>query len=225
MIPTAPRCRSPRRRSRRSCSPTRRIAAASSAPARVTLRDGSRLLARALTLGTADAAFDAQIAGQSLRVAVPADAVRRVVFTDGGRDAHDLADLPARTPPPPAANAALWGPHVAGASTVPGGYRLAAPARLEVALPPDAVVVVGRAVLDLPAGIATNRAAWAGCTLRIEGTPPVELTLDAAQPDAPFRVTVPANASELVFTLDPGPRGPVLDVVRIEDAVVLTGPP
>ena len=200
--------------------------AGSSDPARVTLRDGSRLFARALTLGTADAAFDARIAGQSLRVAVPADAVRRVVFTDGGRDAYDLADLPARIPPPPAASTALWGPHVAGASVVAGGYQLAAPARLAVALPPDAVVVVGRAVLDLPGDIATDRAAWAGCTLRIEGTPPVELALDAARPDAPFRVSVPAGTTELVFTLDPGPRGPVLDtvVLRIEDAVVLTGP-
>ena len=200
-------------------------AGAGAAPARVTLRDGSRLRARGLNLGTADASFDALVAGQALRVAVPAGAVRRVVFTNGGRDAHDLADLPARTPPPPAANQVLWGPHVAGASAVAGGYRLTAPARLEVQLPPAAVVVVGHAVLDLPAGLTADHAAWAGCTLRIEGTPPVELTLDAAQPDAPFRVTVPANTTELVFTLDPGPRGPVLDVVRIEDAVVLTGPP
>jgi len=194
------------------------------APARVTLRDGSRLRARALILGAGDAAFDAEVAGHPLRIAVPADAVRRVVFTAGGRDAHDLTDLAAQAPPPAAADAALWGPGVAGARAVPGGHRLAAPARLGVALPPGATFVVGRAVLDLPPGIPADRARWAGCTLRIGGAPAVELVLDAAHPEAPFRVAVSADATELVFTLDPGPHGPVLDVVRIEDALVLTGP-
>lgn len=195
------------------------------APARVALHDGSRLNARGLSLGAGDAVFDAEFAGQPLRIAVPAAAVRRVVFTAGGRDAQDLADLPARTPPPAPADAALWGPGVAGARAVSGGHRLVAPARLEVALPPGAVVVVGRAALDLPAGTPADRAAWAGCTLRIDGAPAAELALDAAYPAAPFRVEVPPGATEVVFTLDPGPRGPVLDTVRIEDAVVLTKNP
>ena len=200
-------------------------AAADAAPARVSLHDGSRLHAFALNLGGSTAAFDAHVAGKALKVEVPSAAVRRVVFTDGGRDAHDLADLPAQTTPPPAAADALWGPGIAGAIATPLGVRLTAPAQHIVLLPPGATHVVGRVVLDLPAGLPPERAAWAGCVLRIDGKSPVELDLSAAHAQATFRVSVPVGTTKLTFTLDPGPRGPVLDVVRIEDTLVLTATP
>ena len=73
--------------------------------------------------------------------------------------------------------------------------------------------------------MSSERAAWAGCVLRIDGAPPVELDLSAAHAQATFRVSVPVGTTKLTFTLDPGPRGPVLDVVRIEDTLVLTATP
>ena len=198
----------------------------SASRARVTLHDGTRLHAHGLSLSTSAASFDAQVAGQALQVQVPAAQVWRIAFTDAQRDVLDLAGLTTRITEPPAEQAALWGPGVVGASVTARGHRLAAPAQLAVTLPPGAAVVVGRAVLDLPADLPADlvapRAAWAGCTLRISGDPEVAIDLDASQPQASFRVAVPAGATELVFTLDPGPRGPVLDTVRIQDALVLT---
>ncbi len=209
------------------------VASSASAHARVALQDGSRLDTHNLTLGSTTLAFDATVGSRTFRVERPAPEVKRVLFTTHGRSAVDWVDLDRMVVEPHSGDAdakALWGPNTAGATSTAEGWTLSAPATLVLELPPKAQRVVGTMSLNLPPNITPERAAWAGCVLHVDiqssqgqTDEPWQATFDAQNPTVAFNLAVPDGAVLIRLTLDSGPRGPVLDTLKMEDGLVLVG--
>jgi hypothetical protein len=155
---------------------------------------------------------------------LPLEQVQRVDLTAGGYRLVDLTQLPREV---------VDGGETFGFAKPPrlsaGDLMLHAPVRLAIALPEGAVRFAATAVLDLT-GVPADRHDWASSQLTVQDAEQVPLApaqqIDAAHPTARFNL--PVSAGRLILDLDPSVNGPILDRVRLTDAVILlrrTAPP
>lgn len=183
---------------------------------RLSLRDGTRLHAGSFTVTddqitlTAAELFDQ-------RLTIPLDTADRVDTAASGAHIIDLAELPMTT---------IAGGRVFGVPMMPsvrdGVVRLHAPVVVEFALPPGAARIAMTAQLDIdyPSG-RRPVSRWPDLQLILstpsDRSPP--LRLNAEQPSTD--INQPITGGTLKIEVTPGLHGPVLDRLRLTDAVVL----
>ena len=187
----------------------------------VVLRDGSRLRVMELLI-TGDALrFDPVLAGgggDGDTVELPLGDVERVDFAASGVRLVDLTDRPMEV---------ISGGEALGLTLPPrverDGLHLHAPVTVRFELPPGARRMAMTATLDLPEGLPPERAAWADVAVRVEppGGAGDDVRLDAAERHGDLSVALPPDAASVDINVDPGRHGPVLDRVRLHDAVLL----
>lgn len=134
-----------------------------------------------------------------------------------------LADLPMKV---------TGGGTLLGLSAAPvarrGALELHAPVTLRVELPAGTTRLSAIAELALPADVSPAARAWADVNLSLKQgqTTLADLRLNSQQPmqaiNAPLEVGASGGAGgELFIVVDPGVNGPVLDRVRLREAMVL----
>ena len=193
----------------------------------VVLADGSRLRGRGLAI-TGDAVrFTPTLAAAAGPVELPLGTVRRVDFASSGVRLVDLADRPIYVVSGGEAFGLDLPPRVDG-STI----YLHAPVTVRFDLPAGARRLAYTAELDLPGDVPPERAAWAEVSVSVTGEAAegaagaagaeiAGVTLNAEQPVAESNLNLAADAAAVTLTVDPRRYGPVLDRVRLRDAVLL----
>lgn len=184
----------------------------------ITLADGTRLYASALTIESDTLAVTGVLPGRpQLLQNLPLEKVRRIDFATAGLRLVELADQPWRT---------LSGGEVFGRPIPPrlraGVLHLHAPVSLAFALPGGTRRFAARAALDLE-GVSASAAAWADLELIVRqgGREIARHHLTAENPAA--TLNLPTGPGELVIELDTAANGPILDRLRLSDAVILIG--
>src|SRR5690606_7073652 len=97
---------------------------------------------------------------------------------------------------------------------------LHAPMTVEYELPAGASRVAATVELALD-DVPVHARSWADCdvTVTAQGSAPQQIHLTAAQPKA--TINLPIDGAGLIIQLDAGAHGPMLDRVRLVDAMVL----
>ncbi len=189
----------------------------------VVLADGSRLRGMGLAITGDTVRFTPTLAAAAGPVELPLGAVRRVDFASSGVRLVDLADRPMHVVSGGEAFGLDLPPRVDG-STI----HLHAPVTVRFDLPAGARRLAYTAELDLPGDVPPERAAWAEVSVSASGeaadgagAASAGVTLDAGQPVAESNLDLAADAAAVTLTVDPRRYGPVLDRVRLHDAVLL----
>lgn len=194
-------------------NPSRRIAEPYH---RVTLADGTRIWADEMRLSSDTASWIATPPGASpLRVETPMAELARIDFRTGGMSLVDLTDLSLTVGP----DAGVFGLSIP--ARIEGrSIRAHAPATLTFDLPDGAARFAALAELDTVD--APDRIAdWADfqVVLLTDSTEVGRWHIDGTQPRAPMNSAVAGQV--LTIRLEPGVNGPILDRLRVSDAVVL----
>ena len=201
----------------------------------ITLRDGSRARIDGLSIRGDDVAFVPRLVDDLAPVELPLSQVTQIDFTASGLRLIELADQPRRV----TAGGEAFGlplPPVVDA----GQLRLHSPITLELDLPEGARRFAAEAELDLPADLPEDRRRFADLVLSVDeaNTPDADTAPDvtrspparrfhlhADQPAASINLPLPAGQTTLTLRVDPAANGPVLDRLRLRDAVLLIDAP
>lgn len=177
----------------------------------VWLTDGSRLLTESVGISGEKLTFTPAPAKRSVTVALTS--VDRIELASVNGRLIDLAELPRQV----TAGGAVFGlpvpPRVENTS-----LHLHAPVALRFDLPANSKRFAGSASIEL-AGDAER---WADLFLIVRAADR-ELArhrLHRGQPGAAINVELPENVDTLIIELDPGPNGPVLDRLKLRDAMI-----
>jgi len=182
------------------------------------LADGSRVYGRELALSGDVVSLRIALPGQvgaQRRLAV--DQVARLEFVTPGSRLVNLADLPRQVLADDQVFGRVVRPRAEGAT-----LHLHAPVQLEITLPAGAARVAALAELDIDeGGRALGTPEWADFNLIVRD--PTE-TLDTWHFDFDHQraeVNVEVRQTRLILKLDPAGNGPIMDRLRLVDAVVL----
>ncbi len=191
---------------------------------RLVLDDGSQVWARGLAWSDERVDFDLmeylRAGGGAIsdeRSLEPARVVR-IDLASGGSVLRDLSGLAFEVAGGGEALGVPYLPRVAG-----GELLLHAPVTLRFKLPESAKRVAGTVRLDLPGSLTEDRRALAHCVLIVRhgGSDEARFELTAEQSVARFNV--PIHTGRLEIEAAEGEYGPILDRLRLEDAVLLQG--
>ncbi|MCC6581621.1 MAG: hypothetical protein IT440_14410 [Phycisphaeraceae bacterium] len=184
----------------------------------VWLRDGSRLATAGFTLAEDQCQLLRPTLGHHDKLTLPVSIVHRIDLADPAYRLVDLADLP-RT--------CTGGGEVFGvpmpARSVGSTLLLHAPITLNLTLPAGAQRLTANARLDLDAALtpALRQAAGFDLIVQSDDRTPERFRLDAEHDAIPLNLLLPTGTSSITLRLDPGPNGPVLDRLRLTDALLL----
>lgn len=183
---------------------------------RVTLADGTRVWADEMRLSNETASWLATPPGASpARVETPIAELARIDFRTGGMGLVDLTELSLTVGPEKGVFGLSIPARIEGRS-----IRAHAPATLTFDLPDGAARFAALAELDTQD--APDRIAdWADfqVVLLTDSTEVGRWHIVGARPRAPMNCAVAGQA--LTIRLEPGVNGPILDRLRVSDAVVL----
>ncbi|MEO1236991.1 MAG: hypothetical protein AAFX76_09410 [Planctomycetota bacterium] len=193
----------------------------------VALADGTRVRATGVTVRGNELTLTPVLADAGRAVTIDRTQLRRVDFAAGGLRLVALGDQPMRTIDGGEAFGLTWPPERDAA-----GLRLHAPVTVEFDLPEGVRRFAATAELDPPAGVPAERAALADIDLWVGGeadggvdsTRP-DLHLDAGQPAGRVNLELDPGSASLRLRLDPAANGPVLDRLRLRQAVLLLDAP
>lgn len=199
----------------------------------ITLADGSRVRGTGVKILGSSLTFTPTLADVPQPVARPLAELRSLDFAASGYRLMELASLPM-----------VYETQTAfGLPVIPtlsdGALRLRSPTTVRFTLPAGVQGFSAQANLDLPQAVSAERAGWANVGLSVGwlesiGDDDASMTRWVLTPDqsavwinlSPLDT---ANASagprELVVDVDPAANGPVLDRIRITDAVLLVDQP
>ncbi len=182
----------------------------------VWLSDGSGVLANSIEVASDQLTLRLVPTTGQASVVLPLDAVDKIDLASEQGYLVDLADLPMRV---------VAGGDVFGMPVTPQYHGktvdMHAPTTVAFTLPEGASRVAANARIAVSDSAASQAHAWADfyVIVRINGREQSRLHLHAQQPSASFNV--PLEAGELTIELDPAANGPVMDRLRLADAVVL----
>ena len=194
---------------------------------RVTLRDGTVLMARGIVITSGELRFDAALPGRPMQpVALPLLEVARIELTAGGARLIDLGSLPREV---------TGGGEVFGLSMpprfAPASAQLHAPLTLRFELPPGASRFAVEATLPLGPGAPPRLLDHADLELvcRMDGGPTLERRrFNADQPNHTINLALPAAGDDvdrsLILELDPGVDGPIFDRLELSHPILLVAP-
>lgn len=193
---------------------------------RVTLRDGTVLLARGIVITADEARFDAALPGRPMReLALPLSAVARIELTAGGAQLLDLGSLPREV---------TGGGEVFGLSMLPrfapASAQLHAPLTLRFELPPGATRFAVDASLPTGPGAPPRLLDHADLELvfRLDGQTLERRRFNADEPRHTINLALPSPGADadrsLILELDPGADGPVFDRLELSHPVLLVAP-
>lgn len=193
----------------------------------VWLADGSRLFVTRIEIDGERVNLEVSLLDQApRRVAMSIDQIERIDFTASGWWLVDLVDLPFQVldggevfylpMPPRVEGRTLW---------------MHAPVRVVYALPDSVVQFSATAELAVDDQVPTKQLDWADFELIVRGGGS-ESEAEGESGGGQWRhrihagqrrveVNVPVAASSLTIELDPGVNGPILDRLRLRDAVLL----
>jgi hypothetical protein len=177
----------------------------------VVLRDGTRLTCGEPTIASDMLTATAALTGKALTL--PLAGVDRIELASPRGRLMDLAELPMKV----TAGGEVFG--LPMAPRVEGHVlRLHAPVTVELELPPGAVRLAAVAELDAD-GKAADDSSWASYFVHLKAAD--ALGRHAIHADQPrIHINVPISGRTLTITLDPGANGPVMDRLRLREAVV-----
>lgn len=183
---------------------------------RVTLADGTRVWADEMRLSNDTASWLATPPGASpVRVETPVAELARIDFRTGGMSLIDLIELSLTVGP----DTGVFGLSIP--ARVEGrAVRAHAPAALTFDLPEGAARFAALAELDT-ADAPDKIVDWADFHIVIlsDSTEVGRWHIDGTEPRA--LINAPVTGRELTIRLEPGVNGPILDRLRMSDAVVL----
>jgi hypothetical protein len=182
----------------------------------VTLADGTRVWADEMRLSSDTASWLATPPGASpVRVETPVAELARIDFRTGGMSLIDLTDLSLTVGP----DTGVFGLSIP--ARVEGrAIRAHAPATLTFDLPEGAARFAALAELDT-ADAPDTIGKWADfqIVLLTDSAEVGRWHIDGTEPRA--LINAPVTGRELTICLEPGVNGPILDRLRMSDAVVL----
>ena len=182
------------------------------------LTDGSRLRGGGVSLDGTTVRFTPTLRDAASPVTLPLDALSRIDFASSGLALIDLADRPMRL---------VGGGEVFGLNLLPRivgpMIYLHAPMSVRFDVPAGAKRAAFAAELDLPSDLPPGRSAWADVLVRVEVPAGAgdEQRLTDQQSRADFGIELPPDAASINLMIEEGRYGPVLDRVRLREAVLL----
>jgi hypothetical protein len=196
----------------------------------VALLDGSRLRVDDLSIAGETATLTPRLADALVPIDLPLAELQRIDFGAAGLRLVNLVDRPRRV----TAGGEAWGlnlpPRVDRAELL-----LHAPLTLEVELPDGAQRFAAGAELDLPPDLPADRRGWADLVLWIDpdlddaepstDAPARRFHLTAGRPTARINLSLGDTQTVLTVRLDPAGNGPILDRLRLTEAVLLVEAP
>lgn len=189
----------------------------------VELGDGSRLLASDLVVSGERAAFQPRVAPAGGLIDLPLSQVRRIDFVGAGWQLVDLAGQPLAVTGGGDAFGVTRSPRVERADVL-----LHAPVDVDFTLPDTATRLAATAALDLDEVSAMAPREWADFEVVIPaadadagGVPTAETRYRLNQAHPVQSINLPVSGGKLLVRLESGVNGPVLDRLRLSDAVVL----
>lgn len=189
------------------------------------LHDGTRVLAGSLRIARGQArligsAFTSPGGDEADAPIIPLAEVARIDLGGTGVALRDLAGFGREVISGGAAYGVPMPPTADG-----DALRMHAPVGVAFGLPDTATRFAATAVLDLPAGLPKDRRALSGFQLVVRHGPDQSqtFTLSAQQPEA--AINLPITDGVLELELVPGHAGPLLDRLRLNDALILVAAP
>lgn len=183
----------------------------------VTFADGSRVLVSGLDLASDQVSFRPAVTndGRAEAVVLPLDRVRRIDFVGLGWRLVELVDQPRQVTGGGEVFGLVMPPHVSS-----GMLRLHAPVTVRFDVPEGTIRFAATAELERDAAAASQEP-WADMEVIVSpGTPQEQRhRINDATPRAD--INAPVTSRELTIELDPGVNGPILDRLRLRDAVLL----
>lgn len=183
------------------------------------LSDGSRALVSSLTIGRQQVDFASPLREGDELARMSLDHLAGVAFTAHGRRLVPLSDLPISV---------VGGGEVFGLATPPrvfgGDLYLQAPVTVQIELPAFAERFAATAELPLDDDAPAHLPEWADFELIIQqADQPQRYRLHGSQREV--SINLPLDDTTLRLELDPGVNGPILDRLRLRDAVLLIREP
>lgn len=190
---------------------------------RLVLADGTRLWADGLAWTADTLSFELPGPGRNdppRTVEVDGSHVVRIDLASAGYALHELGAVPTQVTAGGEALGVPFPPRV-----VAGDPLLHAPVTVAYRLPEGVQRLRATAVLDLPASLPEDRRSLAHCELVIRHGPDQAQT-HTLTPDAPaVEINLPITDGALSIEVREGQFGPILDRVRLRDAVLLVAEP
>jgi hypothetical protein len=186
---------------------------------RVQFEDGTRLAVRSFSANADELRLEAVwpegVKGQTGATVWPLHAVRRVDLAQAGLELVTLADLPMRVVAGGSVFGVPWPPRA-----IDDVLHLHAPVTIEIELPSGASRVAAAVELALD-DVPAHARGWADCFVNVStaGGAAHQVHLHAASPRG--TINVPVSGTTLTIEIDAGAHGPLLDRVRLTDAIVL----
>lgn len=186
----------------------------------VWLADGTRLLSSSLALSGDVLALTPELRRTADPIHVPLIYVARIEVAAASEELVDLASLPMKV---------TAGGSVFGVDTPPrrsgGDLLLHAPITIRFELPSGATRFSARAALDAGDAGRPVLLQWADMDLivRVDERTLGQFPLDGRRAEAD--INVPVQGLDLVLELREGARGPIMDRLRLADAVILVRHP
>ena len=186
---------------------------------RIVLADGSRLLARHVDIADVDARVDVVLPGRPVQtVVLPIETLMRIDFTANG---VRLLDLAAQS------MAVTAGGAVFGLPMPPrieaGDIYLHAPVTVSFVIPKTADRFVATAELASSPEVASKLHEWADFEVVVRHGPgglDSRFRVNGRLPRVQINVPV-ASMTQLIIEVNPAINGPILDRLRLRDAVLL----
>lgn len=179
----------------------------------ILVTDASRLRCSTLSIQSDALTMVPVLARQPEPVELPLFEVQHIDFAATGRRLARLTDQPMRTVSGGAAFGLDWPPLIEG-----GDLRLHAPTIVEFTLPTGARRFAGTAELDLPSDLDEANARWADLLFWVGDQ---RVHLHAGAPSVTINLPLGTDESRLTIRVDPARYGPILDRLRLRDAVIL----
>lgn len=182
----------------------------------VNLHDGTRVIATGIEIDQEALRFHSPLSPHNAEpIDLPLDRLARIDFESGGYRLLGLVDSPRKV---------TAGGAVFGVPTPPrveaGALLLHAPVTIAFEMPEHAVRVAAVAELAENRVDAADLYDWADFELTLRsGEQDQRVRLNAENPR--HRVNIPLDGGALDIEMDPGVNGPVLDRLRLRDAVIL----
>ncbi|MEM7624969.1 MAG: hypothetical protein AAF333_05020 [Planctomycetota bacterium] len=196
----------------------------------ITLADGTRVRGTGVAIVGDTVTFTPTLADAMRPVDRPLAELRSVDFAASRVRLVDLMDQPMELIDSGTAFGLSVTPAVRGDT-----LHLRAPMTVRYVLPEGVRRFAAKATLDLPDGLPTDRARWAnvGLSVGFDTTTPVaprRWVLRPGQPGVTINLPLPPASDgdpgrRLTLEIDPAAHGPVLDRLRLTDAVLLVDQP
>lgn len=183
----------------------------------LTLTDGSRVLAKNLSIDDQHAVFiNPLIHGGQRRITLSASRLVGVDFLTSGYAIVPLVSLNRTRISGGSVFGLRWPARRKG-----DALDLHAPISLRITLPDGAVRCAADITLTYPERLSAAQRRWAHCIFTLSSAgKTVKVALDSAHPTG--RVNLPLSGHVMTLSLTPGSTDPILDRVRVDHGIVLT---